>query len=230
MKGGQLDPGTSNRLHPAFEIGHAGLNEASRTSKVGETASFASATNASARTSIIVVNGWTGPTDIVERCATVRSRVSCKLEDGSARLRARTWLSWLDDHHVLFAITVIVEGLSTLRGEARETAALAVPIRCGLGKAAIGEGGAIRVALVGVVAITNLQRILVSWNSHICRVALAPRGVIYALKVVWVLGAKINVVAVRIFFTVTTACAAVVGRGAFANIFQTSHVRIVAPS
>ena len=130
----------------------------------------------------------------------------------------------------MLAITVIVEGLSTLRGEARETAALTIPIRCGLGKAAIGEGGAIRVALVGVVAITNLQRILVSWNSHICRVALAPRDVIYALKVVWVLGAEVDVVAVSIFFTVTTACAAVVGRGAFANVFQASHFRIVAPS
>ena len=188
------------------------------------------AANANARTSIIVVNGLTGPTDIVERCATVRSSVSCKLKDGSARLRARTWLSWFDDHHVLFAITVIVEGLSTLRGEARETAALAVPIRCGLGKAAIGEGGAIRVALVGVVAITNFQRILVSWNSHMCRVALAPRDVVDVFFVVRVLGAEVDVVAVSIFFTVTTACAAVVGGGAFANVFQASHVRIVEPS
>ena len=206
------------------------MDKASRTSDIfdGDAEFVVRARNG--RASIIAVNGWARAADIDERCATVRSCVSSKLEDGSARLRARTWLSWLDDHYVLFAITVIVEGLSTLRGEARETAALAVPIRCGLGKAAIGEGGAIRVALVGVVAITNFQRILVSWNSHICRVALAPRDVIYALKVVWVLGAEVDVVAVSIFFTVTTACAAVVGRGAFANIFQTSHVRIVAPS
>jgi hypothetical protein len=71
---------------------------------------------------------------------------------------------------------------------------------------------------------------LVSWNIYICRVAFAPRDTIDVLFVVWVLGAEVDVVAVSIGFTVTTACAAVVGRGALANVFQASHVWVVEPS
>ena len=88
----------------------------------------------------------------------------------------------MDNRHIWFESTIIVEGLSTLRGISREATALAVPIRCDLGKAVIGDGGVIWVALVGVVAITNFQR-SASWDSHLCRVALAPRDVIYALRV-----------------------------------------------
>ena len=140
----------------------------------------------------------------------------------------------MDNHYIFFASTVFVEGrFFTLRGITREAAALAVPIRCNLGKALIGDGGVIWVALVylvGVVAITNFQGFDSSWNSHFCRVALAPRNIVYVPRFAFALGANVDVVTVIIAFAITTARTAVVGRGAFANVFQASHVRKVEPS
>jgi hypothetical protein len=125
-------------------------------------------------------------------------------------------------------LTVIVEGLTALRGELRKAAATPIPINCRLSKAAVDKEGSVGVVLVGVVAIPNVESQV--RTDNIGGVALASRNIVDVPWVPKVFGAEVDVVAISIFFAIPPTSTASIGRTTFADIFQTSHVGIVEPS